>query len=116
MDLSQFTEPLAQCSFEGWRFVVALDGSRPYLQVEANDKCARSGNTITWRGRKWFLSPFMSKSEVVQTALKAVLTALEHEARERFLYRGQPVFGPHFDVDRLADLCASSATDERTAP
>jgi hypothetical protein len=113
MDLRQFTEPLALCSFDGWRFRVEADGSRPYLQVESTAPCARTGAAITWRGRKWFLSLHMTRSEIVQTALKAVLTALEHEARERFLYRGQPIFGPHFGVERLVQLCAAGATDER---
>nr|WP_315206420.1 hypothetical protein [uncultured Albidiferax sp.] len=48
----------------------------------------------------------MTPSEVVQTALKCVLTSLEHEARENFKYKGAPIFGPHFDVDDLAVLCA----------
>lgn len=57
-------------------------------------------------GRKWRLSEHMTKSEVVLTAWKAVLTAEEHEARERFRYRGARIFGPHIDVDVLADIAA----------
>lgn len=55
--------------------------------------------------RKWQLSPHMCRSELVQTALKCVLTAEEHEARERFTYRGRRIFGPHFDVDVLHAVC-----------
>jgi hypothetical protein len=58
-------------------------------------------------GRKWYLSPYMTKSEVVLTALKAVLTAEEHEARERFRYKGRRIAGPHLDVDALADMAGS---------
>lgn len=46
----------------------------------------------------------MTKDEVVSTALKLVLTAYEHEVREKFLYKGERIFGPHFDVDFLADV------------
>jgi hypothetical protein len=47
----------------------------------------------------------------VQTALKAVLTAEEHEAREQFFYRGGAVFGPHINVDRLWTI--ADELDER---
>jgi hypothetical protein len=49
----------------------------------------------------------MTTSEIVQTAFKAVMTSQEHIAREFFTYRGKQVFGPHFDVEKLADLCES---------
>jgi hypothetical protein len=113
MTPSEIRDAVTACRFNGWRFLVAEDGARLYLQVEADEPCAVSGRLVTWRGRKWFLSPHMTKSEVVQTAFKAALTAVEHEARESFRYRGQAIFGPHFDVDQLVDLCATGATDER---
>lgn len=115
MDLECFTEALADCAFDAWRFHVGRDGDRAFLQVVATEPCAETGEPIAWKSRKWWLSPHMTKSEVVQTALKAVLTAVEHEARERFRYRGKPIFGPHFDVDRLVELCETNhATEVRT--
>lgn len=62
---------------------------------------------VIQHGRKWKLSRFMTKSEIVQTAFKAILTAEEHEVRERFRYRGAAIFGPHFDVDKLVGLAAT---------
>ena len=56
----------------------------------------------------------MTRGEGVQTALLAVLTAVEHEARERFTYKGQAVFGPHFDVEALAQLAADERRDVRS--
>lgn len=53
----------------------------------------------------------MTRSEVVQTALKAVLAAVEHEAREFFTYNGRAIFGPHYDVDALWKI--ANQTDER---
>lgn len=50
-------------------------------------------------GRKWYVSKFSTKSEIVQTALKAVLHAIEHDAREQFRYRGEAIFSSQFDVD-----------------
>lgn len=66
-----------------------------------------------WRSRKWYVSTHASTSEVLQTALKCVLTAEEHETREAFLVDGRPVFGPHYDVGQLVELCDAEAFDLR---
>ena len=114
MNAADVREILDLCACGTWRFRVGTDDARVFLQVEAVAACMVTGKPMQWSGRKWLLSPFMTKSEVVQTAFKAVLTAIEHETREAFRYRGEAIFGPHFDVDRLAELCGSSgALDER---
>lgn len=64
-------------------------------------------------GRKWLISRHSTKSEVVQTAFKAVMTFEEHEIRESFTYKGERIFGPHFDVDFLAEACKLDATEKR---
>ncbi len=46
----------------------------------------------------------MTNSEVVQTAFKAILTALEHEARELFTYRGVAILDGHYDLEQLASM------------
>ena len=71
--------------------------------------CVNGVNNATqepeaWSGRKWLLQRHMTNSEVVQTAFKAILTALEHEARELFTYRGVPVMMGHYDVEQLVSL------------
>jgi hypothetical protein len=93
-------------TYQDWIFAVyATTENRHYLQITApGGICNLTGISLPWKGRKWYLSPHMTKSEFVQTALKAVLTALEHEARECFLYKGWPVFDPHYDVDKLLAL------------
>ncbi|NOS72036.1 MAG: hypothetical protein HOP33_19175 [Verrucomicrobia bacterium] len=63
--------------------------------------------------RKWLLSEHMTRSEIVATALKCVLTSEEHEAREDFLYRGQRIFGPHLDVEELVEFTKGAHTDVR---
>lgn len=75
------------------------NGGDLYLQVEM-----LGDGTHTWRGRKWGVSFWFTESEVVQTALKAVLTFLEHEAREGFLYKSKAVFNPHIDIDSLLEV------------
>lgn len=91
----------------GWDLRAAYDGGHVFVQV----RCAEGTDNVTgepleWRGRKWLISRHMTAGEIAQTVLKAVLTAAEHEIRELVTYRGQPVFDPHYDVERLVELRA----------
>lgn len=52
-------------------------------------------------GRNWFLPSTANASDVIRTAFKAAVTWAEHETREMFRYRGDAIFGPHIDVERL---------------
>lgn len=54
--------------------------------------------------RLWLIQPDSTKSQVVQTVFKCILTSEEHEAREAFRYNGAKIFAPHFDVDQLAEF------------
>ncbi len=110
-----FESYLADVRYKDWETRVRMDGARPYLQVGFWDAdLTRDCGEKTYQScRKWFLSPHMTKSEVIQTAFKAILGAEEHEARERFTYRGQAIFGPHFHVDTLAEACLKKPLDLR---
>lgn len=103
---------LASVSYRDWVFHLGKEpDGRLWLQV----RFVADGEDQ--HGRKWMLSPCMTKSELIQTAMAAVITAQEHEAREHFLYRGKAVFGPHFNVDKLAELCTDGrALDVRAEP
>lgn len=93
---------LKDIQYKDWELTVGniSDMDRPmYLQVRFID-----ANGDVQKGRKWMLSQHMTKSEIVQTAFKAILTAEEHEAREQFRYKGRLVYGPHIDVDVLASV------------
>jgi len=87
-----------------------------YLQVgDPHAACNITHQPTSWTGRKWFLSEHMTKSEIVTTAFKAIMTAVEHETREQFLYRGASIFDPHYDVDCLHALRVSAPLDVRAA-
>ena len=101
------------------RFLVGgrLDTAQTtYLQIEVDRYDNDTGEPTRWKGRKWRLSPHMTKSEVIATALKAVLTALEHEAREQFTYRGERIYSPHYDVDQLVALRRTGVSEDTRSP
>lgn len=105
---------LVQCS--PYQFFIHEDGQRAYLQAEYDEPDTHTGVLATQKTRKWRLSPHMTRSELVQTALKCALTSAEHRIREAFRYRGEQVYGPHFDVDALAKLCRAPGTTDRRVP
>lgn len=95
---------LSDVKFREWDFHVYETGDRFYLQLSFIADDCDDGIPVILKTRKWLLSSHMTNSEVIQTALKAVLTALEHEAREQFTYKGRQIFGPHLDLDALVEI------------
>lgn len=117
----RFNRVLSRVNIPGFDIALRRDGDRAYLQLqwEAPDIVEFMGGFGTTpteqHGRKWMLSPHMTDGEIIQTALKAYLAVLEHEARESFTVDGCAVFGPHLDVDALVGMMkdAKLATVER---
>lgn len=108
---------LDRCQFGDWKFKLkSAPAGVIFLQIEFNAPCTTTGESESWKSRKWQLSEHMTDSEVVQTAFKAVLTAQEHEAREKFKYRGRAIFGPHFNVDRLWELAGRDDAQQVRKP
>lgn len=91
---------LGNVAYKDWTLRVVREGpdAHSYLQwLFLADRAMQYS-------RKWILSPHMTKSELVSTAFKAAISAEEHECREEFRYKGKKIFGPHFDVDKLAEI------------
>lgn len=111
---------LADVRYKHWTICAYpdLDGPTAYLQVTfhapdwSKERPGYANPAVLQSGRKWRLSEHMTKSEIVQTALMAVLAAEEHENREQFLYKGRAIFGPHFDVDGLHDICGREGFED----
>jgi hypothetical protein len=103
MTLGETLELLAEVEFLDWEFEVSVEATIPFLRVAflAPDNHSPGSEPVRQYGRKWRLSQRMTRSEIVTTAFKAVLTAMEHETREQFKYKGVDVFGPHIDVDAM---------------
>jgi len=62
-------------------------------------------------GRKWYISQHCCISEIVQTALTAIIAFEEHEVREHFKYKGAVPFGPHIAIGALC--VAAQSKDKR---
>lgn len=102
--ISRFYDVLTRVDYPMFYFMVAASKGCYYMQIECSSYCNVTSEPIRWKTRKWLLSPHMTDGEIVQTAFKAVLAAIEHEAREKFTYRGASIFDPHYDIEKLVEL------------
>jgi hypothetical protein len=112
--LDEANEIIKGCSFFDYSMRVhdsAHNGM--YLQAVYKEADIVTGIEDFQYTRKWIVSPHMTKSELVQTAFKMCLTSMEHRAREHFRYKGKAIFGPHFDVDALHEICTDKRYDYR---
>jgi hypothetical protein len=92
---------LAEVAFEDYTFHVYPDREGAKVQATYPEEDVVSGRIETQYTRKWLVSPYAVKSEIVKTLFKLCATSAEHRLREHFLYRGRRIFGPHIDVDVL---------------
>jgi hypothetical protein len=102
--LQDIKDVLSRVSFPNYTFNVKENTAGLYLQIMCQGKCNVTGDDSKWFSRKWTLSYHMTDGEIVQTAFKAVMTAVEHEVRELFTYRDESIFDPHYDVEKLVEL------------
>lgn len=113
MNAIEINRILKDIEYPEYIFEVKYIGDKMYLQgsyLEEDIYTKRMERQFT---RKWLLSQYMTKSELVQTVLKCALTSAEHRVREHFLYKGERIFGPHFDVDSLVEVCKQNKLDAR---
>lgn len=108
---------IAQVEFRDRTFVVLDKGDGYLLQMRYRDADVITGEITDQHTRKWYVSPWATESEIVQTALKCVLTSQEHIGREFFLYKREKVYGPHLNVNDLIAVARSGRLrEERRQP
>ena len=113
MTLEEMRAVIAEIEYSDYTFEIFEKNGVPYLQGRYLEPDIVTGDLADQHTRKWQLSEYMVKSELVQTALKCALISAEHRVREHFKYRGQRIFGPHFDVDALYELAKAKRFDYR---
>ncbi|MGE0539715.1 MAG: hypothetical protein AB7R89_06015 [Dehalococcoidia bacterium] len=78
-----------------------------YWESDSNDPDAGPQLQQGW---PLLLTGMTEPTQVVQACFKALMTSLEHQAREWFLYRDQPVMSPHRDIDQVAEQLQAQRT------
>jgi hypothetical protein len=96
--------------FPAYSFQVSRSPDAVYLSVVYNEPDVATGNMAVQTGRRWVIETHWNEAQILQTAFKAVLTSLEHRAREHFTYKKLAVLNPH---NSLESLCAMGALQAR---
>lgn len=63
--------------------------------------------------RKYYLSPYMTESEIVEACWLMVVRSQQHVASEHFTYEGRRVYSQHFDVRARVHMCDEGRYDKR---
>lgn len=92
---------LEKVSFPDLKFTVVSEFEIIFLQIEAEQKCSRTGELKKWTGRRWDVSDLATEADVVRTCFMAVMAWQEHETRENFKYCERDIFGPHLPIGEL---------------
>ncbi len=86
------------------RDLVYGSGGRLFLQVFYEAPCTKTKKYDLWKGRKWYLSEFMTDDEIIKTAYAAFEAAVKHEIMEGFKVDGVILFNPHTNFEELLKI------------
>jgi hypothetical protein len=81
------------------------DGYLLQMQYMETDVTMPGTPPVLQSTRKWYVSPFMTESEIVETAWACVCRSMMHVASEHFRYLGSQVYSQHFDVHQRIAMC-----------
>ena len=85
-------------------------GTRLFLQVVYPALCTKTEVLKLFRGRKWYLSQYMTEDEVIKTAYAAFEAAVKHEVMEGFKVDGIILFNPHVNYKELLQVSHKEVT------
>ena len=87
-----------------------IDNGRYYIQIEYEAPCTKTGKVETWKGRKWYLSEYMTDDEIVKTTWCAFEACVKHEVMEGFKVDDIILFNPHVNFEELLKVSHNEVT------
>lgn len=106
---------ISKIAFMDRRFRLLKKGNGFLLQLEyyEPDIDMVESKPVLQRARKWYVSPWMTETEIVETAFAACLRSMQHVTCEHFTYKGHRVYSPHFDIGARLELAQAGRFDKR---
>jgi hypothetical protein len=96
-----------------FRLLEKGDGFLLQMQYMEPDVNIPGSEPVLQSTRKWYISPYMSPTEIVETAWACVCRSQMHVASEHFTYKGHRVYSQHFDLAGRMSLCEEGWFDGR---
>jgi hypothetical protein len=110
---SEIQSIISAVQFMDREFRLLEKGDGYLLQLSYREPDVETGEMALHRARKWYVSPWMTETEIVETAFKACRVSSDHVLKEHFLYKGRQVYSPHFDVAVRIQACDERRFDSR---
>ncbi len=104
---------IGRTSYLDWEFHLGDMGDGFYVQVQFDAPDSETGKVERQHCRKWYISKWMTETEVVDTLYKAVEAAVIHEMKENFQFKGRMIHNPHTSVAARYEACVKT---EHRAP
>ncbi|RJQ30308.1 hypothetical protein C4565_00555 [Candidatus Parcubacteria bacterium] len=103
--MEKFENLLKNLTFPGYHFVLGNENGNIFVRIKYDEPDVFDGKIETQWGRKWWIEATDSEEGFLQTCFKALLTSLEHRARENFLYMNVPIMHPHRTLKEMVEMC-----------
>lgn len=87
----------------------------PILKIGKVKPCTFTGTRKFQATGPLYLKEEQTNSDIIRAVLAACVRWLEHEAREEFKYKNQPVLSPHIDLEAVAARMATGLHSELDA-
>ena len=115
LTLAQIQEALNDVKFMDRKFLVMEKGDGFLIQMSymEEDVDNPGSGPMEQKTRKWYASPYMTETELVETCWAMVCRSQMHIAGEHFTYKGRRVYSPHFDIDARIAMCDEGQFDGR---
>jgi hypothetical protein len=115
LTLAQVQEALQDVKFMDRKFLVMEKGDGFLIQMSymEEDVDNPGSGPMEQKTRKWYTSPYMTETELVETCWAMVCRSQMHIAGEHFTYKGRRVYSPHFDIDARIAMCDEGKFDAR---
>lgn len=86
------------------RDMINPENGRVFIQLSYESPCSKTNKKEIWKGRKWYLSEYMTDDEIVKTVYSAFEMAVKHEILEGFQMDGKILFNPHINFEELLKI------------
>lgn len=111
----EIIEIIKKISFMDREFRLIEKGDGYLLQIRYYEEDIENPNgpQVLQSARKWYISPWMTETEIVETAFTACVRSMLHITKEYFTYKGERVYSPHFDINARLKISKDKLFDRR---
>lgn len=106
---------LDKIKFLDREFLLMPKGDGFLVQLQYMEPCVKTGKNTLQKSRKWYLSPWMTDSEVVETVWAMCQRSHLHVAAEGFTFEGVRVYSPHYNIETRLYCMKKFPEDARAA-